>query len=108
LEPVDVELEINLTQGVNTFVCKLDAVFQKQDRFEIVDWKTGSSPKTPEESELMVLQLALYRFAYSKFRNIPIEQIDVCFYFVAEDTEFRPEKIPSGEELMASWQGLFS
>ena len=107
LEPVDVELEINLTQGVNTFVCKLDAVFQKQDRFEIVDWKTGSSPKTPEESELMVLQLALYRFAYSKFRNIPVEQIDVCFYFVAEDTEFRPEKIPSGEELVASWQSLF-
>jgi DNA helicase-2/ATP-dependent DNA helicase PcrA len=107
LEPVDVEIEINLTEGVNTFVCKLDAVFKSGERYEIVDWKTGAVPKTQEEIDLMSLQLALYRLAYSRLRAIPIEQIDVCFYFVSDNTELRPKTVPSGEELMNSWRALF-
>jgi DNA helicase II / ATP-dependent DNA helicase PcrA len=93
LSPVDVEIEINLTRGQNTFVCKLDAVFQIGDRFEIVDWKTGSAPKDKQTEQEMILQLALYRFAYSELKQIPIEQIDVCFYFVGDNIELRPEKI---------------
>jgi DNA helicase-2/ATP-dependent DNA helicase PcrA len=107
LKESEIELEINLTQGVNTFVCKLDAVFKISDRYEIVDWKTGSPPETKEQEQEMILQLALYRFAYSKLRNVPIEQIDVCFYFVADDTELRPEVVPDPEELMALWKKLF-
>jgi DNA helicase-2/ATP-dependent DNA helicase PcrA len=56
----------------------------------------------------MILQLALYRFAYSKLRGIPIQQIDVCFYFVADNTELRPEVVPSPEQLMQLWGKLFS
>lgn len=107
LSPIDVELEINLTRGVNTFVCKLDAVFQSGDRFEIVDWKTGASPKTKAEESEMILQLALYRFAYSELRAIPIENIDVCFYFVSENLELKPKSVPGPEELIKLWQQLF-
>jgi DNA helicase-2/ATP-dependent DNA helicase PcrA len=107
LKESEIELEINLTQGVNTFVCKLDAVFKISDRYEIVDWKTGSPPETKEQEQEMILQLALYRFAYSKLRNVPIEQIDVCFYFVADNNELRPEVVPDPEELMALWKKLF-
>lgn len=103
----EIEIEINLTHGVNTFVCKLDAVFKIGDRFEIVDWKTGSAPETPEQEREMILQLALYRFAYSRLRGVPIEQIDVCLYFVGENKELRPEIVPSPEELMKLWQELF-
>jgi DNA helicase II / ATP-dependent DNA helicase PcrA len=108
LEPSDVEIEINLTRGMNTFVCKLDAVFEIGERFEIVDWKTGSAPKTDKEREEMTLQLALYRFAYSELRKIPLDKIDVCFYFVGEDLELRPDLVPGPEELMKMWEELFS
>lgn len=108
LVPVDVEIEINLTRGLNTFVCKLDAVFQVGDRFEVVDWKTGSAPKNKSERESMALQLALYRFAYAELKSIPIEKIDVSFYFVADDLELIPEVVPNPAELIEIWEKLFS
>ena len=108
LEQADIEVEINLTRGLNTFVCKLDAVFKVGERFEIVDWKTGAAPKTKAEQESMALQLALYRFAYSELRSIPIEMIDVSFYFVADDKELVPEKVPGPAELIEIWEKLFS
>jgi DNA helicase-2/ATP-dependent DNA helicase PcrA len=107
LKDSEIELEINLTHGVNTFVCKLDAVFKVGERYEIVDWKTGSPPETKEQEQEMILQLALYRFAYSKLRDIPIDQIDVCFYFVADNTELKPDVVPGPEELMELWEKLF-
>ena len=107
LKDSEIELEINLTHGVNTFVCKLDAVFKVGERYEIVDWKTGSPPETKEEEQEMILQLALYRFAYSKLRNVPVDQIDVCFYFVGENTELKPELVPGPEDLMKLWEKLF-
>ena len=106
-KPRDVEVEINLTRGINTFVCKLDAVFQQGDRYEIVDWKTGSAPKDDATKEQMIYQLALYRFAYSQLREIPIEQIDVCFYFVSDDLELKPEIVPEPDELLKMWEKLF-
>jgi len=105
--PKDVEIEINLTRGQNTFVCKLDAVFQAEDRFEIVDWKTGAAPKDKDTEQQMILQLALYRFAYSELRSIPIDKIDVCFYFIGDNIELRPEKVPGPEQLLGMWEGLF-
>ena len=105
--PADVEIEINLTRGSNTFVCKLDAVFQVGQRYEIVDWKTGSAPKDKKSEQEMILQLALYRFAYSELRQIPIESIDVCFYFVGDNIELRPEKVPGPQELVQMWEKLF-
>jgi DNA helicase-2/ATP-dependent DNA helicase PcrA len=107
LKDSEIELEINLTHGVNTFVCKLDAVFKVGERYEIVDWKTGSPPESKEQEQEMILQLALYRFAYSKLRNVPVDQIDVCFYFVADNTELKPEDVPGPEELMKLWEKLF-
>ena len=105
--PADVEVEINLTRGVNTFVCKLDAVFKVGQRFEIVDWKTGSAPKDKKSEQEMILQLALYRFAYSQLRQVPIEAIDVCFFFVGDNIELRPENIPGPKQLMEMWERLF-
>lgn len=108
LTPKEVEIEINLTRGVNTFVCKLDAVFQDGDFFEIVDWKTGSPPKDKKTEREMILQLALYRFAYSKLTGVPLENISVSFYFVSENLELKPEQIPEPEELMLMWEKLFA
>ena len=110
LEPEDVEIEINLTRGENTFVCKLDAVFFDSDTgvYEIVDWKTGSSAKDDDQQSQMNLQLALYRFAYSELKGIPIDQIKVCFYFVKENLEVIPERLPEPAALIEMWEKLFS
>jgi DNA helicase-2/ATP-dependent DNA helicase PcrA len=72
-----------------------------------VDWKTGSAPKDDATKEQMIYQLALYRFAYSQLRAIPIEQIDVCFYFVSDDLELKPEIVPEPDELLKMWEKLF-
>lgn len=103
LKPIDVEREIQLTIGQNTFICKLDAVFETATGFEIVDWKTGKAPKTAADQQLKTLQLALYRLAYSRFTGIPMEKIQVCFYFVADNKEIKPAQIPSEAELLELW-----
>lgn len=103
LKPVEIEREIQLTIGENTFICKLDAVFETATGFEIVDWKTGKAPKDAADEKLKTLQLALYRLAYSRFAGIPLEEIEVSFYFVAENKEIRPTQIPDESELLKLW-----
>lgn len=103
LEPVEVEREIQLTIGGSTFICKLDAVFKTQAGYEIVDWKTGKAPKNAADQKLKTLQLALYRLAYSRFANVPLESIEVAFYFVADDIEIKPDTVPDEAELLKLW-----
>lgn len=103
LKPIDVEREIQLTIGGNTFICKLDAVFADGDGVLIVDWKTGKAPKDAADQRLKTLQLALYRLAYSEFTGMPIEKINVCFYFVADNIELMPQEVPDRNELMQLW-----
>jgi DNA helicase-2/ATP-dependent DNA helicase PcrA len=103
LQPIDIEREIQLTVGQNTFICKLDAVFATDDGVEIVDWKTGKAPKNAADQKLKTLQLALYRLAYARFTGMPIEKIQVCFYFVGENKEIKPEQIPNEAELLELW-----
>jgi DNA helicase-2/ATP-dependent DNA helicase PcrA len=100
---VEIEREIQLTIGENTFICKLDAVFETATGFEIVDWKTGKAPKDEADEKLKTLQLALYRLAYSRFTGIPLEKIEVSFYFVAENKEIKPTQIPAEAELLKLW-----
>jgi DNA helicase II / ATP-dependent DNA helicase PcrA len=103
LTPIAIEQEIQLTMAGHTFVCKLDAVFATESGVEIVDWKTGKAPKDQADLEAKTLQLALYRIAYSRFTGLPIEQISVGFYFVADNVEIRPEKVLDEAELLELW-----
>jgi DNA helicase-2/ATP-dependent DNA helicase PcrA len=106
LVPVEIEREIQLTIGSNTFICKLDAVFETANGYEIVDWKTGKAPKNAADEKLKTLQLALYRLAYSRFTGIPLENIEVSFYFVAENKEIKPTEIPNEAELLKLWSAV--
>lgn len=108
LIPLEVEREIQLTIEGNTFICKLDAVFETADGVEIIDWKTGKKPKTKQDEELRALQLALYRLAYSRFSGLPLELIEASFYFVAENVEIKPERLLSEVELIELWKQTLS
>lgn len=107
LKPVDVEREIHLPFDGRVVICKIDAVYQHGDRFEVVDWKTGRSPVDAADLERKQLQLALYRLAYASWRGIDPDLIDAAFYFVADDTVIRPERIDTELDLLDRWRTAF-
>jgi len=107
LSPIEVETEIDFTVVEGTaseatapgldgrphvIICKLDAVYRRDDRggrIEIVDWKTGAPPRTDAEREERMLQLELYRRAYHQMHGVPLDEIDVALYYVADDLVLR-------------------
>ena len=110
LQPIEVETEIDITlrgaAQLGHVICKLDAVYRRADRgdrIEIVDWKTGRPPSSAAEREERMLQLALYRLAYHKRHGVPLEEIDVALYYVADDLVIRSDRVYSEEELVQRW-----
>ncbi|MEY4366993.1 MAG: hypothetical protein RLZ28_408 [Actinomycetota bacterium] len=104
--PLAVEIEVQLTHGINTFICKLDAVFETATGVEIVDWKTGKSPKDPLELEERSMQLALYKLAYATYAKTKPEaktvkpgDITVAFFYVAENLVVRPPAVLTEAEI---------
>ncbi|HKT56001.1 MAG TPA: 3'-5' exonuclease, partial [Microbacterium sp.] len=90
LKPLEVETEIDFRfdgvgDGAHVAICKLDAVYRRGDRIEIVDWKTGAPPRNSAEREARLLQLQLYRRAYHAKHGVPLDQIDVALFYVAHD-----------------------
>ena len=104
LRPIDVEREIHLPFAGRLVICKIDAVYERDGRVEIVDWKTGKAPKDAADLQSRQLQLALYRLAYARFKNLDPALIDAVFYFVAEDRIVRPERLLDEHELLELWQ----
>lgn len=92
--PIYIEQSIEFVLAETVVVCKLDAVFESEGLFEIVDWKSG---KTPEPSDLRdkAIQLALYRIALAKWLDVPIERVRASFFFAADGQEVSPEDLPS-------------
>lgn len=115
--PHEVELEIQLPLGPNLVICKIDAIYKNETlsadgsvekiRYDIVDWKTGKSPSGERDLEVRQLQLALYRLAFATFRKVPLEDVDVAFYFVADDLVIRPDRVYDEEQLLALWTKIF-
>ena len=74
------------------------------ERYQVVDWKTGKAPKDAADLEQKQLQLALYRLAYSRWKNIDPQLIDAVLYFVADDKVVTPQRIFEQDELVALWR----
>lgn len=104
LRPLEVEREIHLPFDGRTVVCKIDAVFQAGERYEVVDWKTGASPRGGADLEKRQFQLALYRLAYARWAHRDPRDIDAYFYFVADDLIVAPPHVDDEEELLALWR----
>jgi len=81
-------------------VCKIDAIFKTETGYEIVDWKSGLSPKNGKDLAERAIQLALYRIALSEWKAIPLERISASFFFAKDGVEIWPEKLPSRTELV--------
>jgi len=101
LQPIAIEETIDLPFAGHTIPCRIDAVFQRGDRIEIVDWKTGD--RTSGDLSAYDYQLALYRIAWSHRYGVPIDRIDAKAYFVGADLVYEPTDLPDQDELLARW-----
>ncbi|MGE5135800.1 MAG: UvrD-helicase domain-containing protein, partial [Gemmatimonadota bacterium] len=81
---------------------RIDAVFgdAPEGGYDVVDWKTGSPPATPEEQQSAAVQLAAYRLAWSRLAGVPAAQVRAAFYYVRHNLTLRPADLP-GEEGLA-------
>jgi DNA helicase-2/ATP-dependent DNA helicase PcrA len=102
--PIEVEREIHLVLDGQIIICKIDAVYRDGDRFQVVDWKTGKAPTSAQDLEDKQLQLALYRLAYSRWKQLDLSLIDAVFYYVADDAIVTPQRLFEEAELVALWQ----
>ncbi len=102
-KPVEVEVEVHVRVAEQIVICKIDAVYEIDGRYRIVDWKTGKAPADAAELELRQLQLALYRLAFARWRGIDPDLVDAEFYYVSEDRVIRPDRIYSEDDLRELW-----
>ncbi|MET1016608.1 MAG: ATP-dependent DNA helicase [Leifsonia flava] len=106
--PEDVEIEIHLALAGQVFICKLDAVYRTETGYQVVDWKTGRAPTDARDLELKQTQLALYRLAYARWKDVDPSTVDAVFYFVADDVVVRPERLYEEEDLLELWSSVSS
>lgn len=94
LKPAYTELEILLPRGRHIIVCKIDAVYQIDGRWIVVDWKTGAKP-TEKEKDAKAMQLVLYRRALATWLGIDVSDVDAVLYYIAHDWEWQiePERL---------------
>ena len=57
---------------------RIDAIYKIDDRYEVIDWKTGSK----KLGESAAVQLAVYRLAWAKLNDIDLSQVSAAFHYV--------------------------
>jgi len=83
---------------------RIDAVFARPDGgWDVVDWKTGRPPG-PERARALAVQLAVYRIAWARLHQVPVEQVSAAFFYASTGQTVRPVDLlaePELEELLA-------
>nr|NLD39986.1 ATP-dependent helicase [Actinomycetales bacterium] len=81
--PKAVEVDLETRIAGQLVRCRIDAVFGGPDgSVTVVDWKTGTEPRSSVEIQHRQLQLELYRLAYSRAHGIPLERVSAAFHYV--------------------------
>lgn len=102
MDPIAVEETLALSVPVGEkqlqIQCKIDALFETDDGLLVVDWKTGSPPRTEQSLAIRSLQLQIYRHAVAAARGLDPDTIEACFFYVAHGEEIHGVKM-SVEEI---------
>ncbi|WP_343318123.1 ATP-dependent DNA helicase [Arthrobacter sp. TMP15] len=104
------ELEVPIETRVADVVVRgrIDAVFRDADGgWDLIDWKTGKVPSAPQLA-VRGVQLAVYRLAWSRLQDVPLEQVRAAFYYVGQDKLIRPVDLAGQEELEAIVRNAYS
>jgi len=102
--PIAVEVDVEFPVGGITVRSRIDAVFPAGgglERVTVVDWKSGRPPADAAEREAREVQLAVYRLAWATWKEIPVEDVDAAFYYVATDTTVHPQRLLTRAEIEA-------
>jgi DNA helicase II / ATP-dependent DNA helicase PcrA len=87
--PVAVEAPFSLLVGGRVVSGRIDAVFAAEPgtgaRYDVVDWKTGSARSVDP------MQLAIYRLAWARLMQVPVEEVTAAFVIVATGEVLRPD-----------------
>ena len=75
---------------------RIDAVYKTDSGFEVIDWKTGSK----ELGESAAVQLAVYRLAWAKLQEVPVEKVLAAFHYVPIDKTDRRADLLTEEQLV--------
>jgi DNA helicase-2/ATP-dependent DNA helicase PcrA len=76
---------------------RIDAIYKTEQGFEVVDWKTGSKELDADSA----IQLAIYRLAWAKLANVPVESVSAAFHYVPTGVTDRRSNLMSEAELIA-------
>ncbi|GAB3207814.1 ATP-dependent DNA helicase [Marinactinospora endophytica] len=101
--PLDVEVRFETVIGDRLIRGRMDAVFHdsERDHYDVVDWKTGRPPGTERERRAVAVQLAAYRLAWSRIRDVPLENVRAAFHYVRAGLTVRPADLLDAEGLAA-------
>ena len=104
--PLDVEVPFETLIGDRLVRGRMDAVFHDpaEDRYDVVDWKTGRPPDGARERSAVAVQLAAYRFAWSELAGVPLERVGAAFHYVRADRTVRPADLLDADGLAALLQ----
>lgn len=95
--PAFVEHPFELAMGNAMVRGRIDAVFEDENGWTVVDWKTGQKPGKAD-MESAKLQLAVYREAW---RRIAADGRDVraVFFYLRTGEDYAPKQLPAGQDL---------
>ncbi len=102
--PLATEARVEVPLGALTLRSQIDAVFPAGgglDRVTVVDWKTGAPPKDPAERAAREVQLATYRLAWSRWKGLPLDEVDAVFFYASTGQTVAPERMLGEDEIVA-------
>jgi DNA helicase-2/ATP-dependent DNA helicase PcrA len=90
--PQAVEVPFETLVGDRLVRGRIDAVFGDAPGggYDVVDWKTGTPPRSEAERHAVAVQLAAYRLAWAALAGVPVSEVRAAFYYVARDQTVRP------------------
>jgi len=117
--PVEIELDLVVPVGGVVVHARPDAIFldeglggegappeDGEERFVVVDWKSGRPPRSAEELRERELQLALYRLAWASYRGIEQSHVRAAFFFAATGETVWSARTVTPEEVPAIVSGV--
>jgi DNA helicase-2/ATP-dependent DNA helicase PcrA len=111
--PLEVEVDVRTPIAGHLVSSRIDAVFEDVDRPDaptgavvVVDWKTGSPGRDPQERAAREVQLAVYRLAWSRARGVPLDAVRAAFCYVATGETVYPELLLDEAGITALLRGV--
>jgi DNA helicase-2/ATP-dependent DNA helicase PcrA len=100
--PAAIEVPFESVVGGVLIRGRIDAVYETVDGFEVVDWKTGSK----QLGESAAIQLAMYRLAWAKLKNIDVTKVSAAFHYVPTSVTDKRADLLDEAALVALIQSL--